>query len=86
MMQHNDKWDYVAQIMVKSKAQEKKLGLTKIGNFDGIDRPQDSTIENPLVAMPFFGFLKRDDKYPNYEDQICSSYRRYGKYMNVAKK
>lgn len=77
MMRHGEKWDYLAQIMIKSKRDELSYGLFKIGNFQDVVFPADRTDENPLVAMPLFG-CKRGDLYPDYEDQICRLYKKFG--------
>lgn len=81
VMQHDDKWDYLVQITIKSKSDEKKYGLIKLCNFKGITLPLDSTQENPLVAMPMHGCLNKGDMYPGFEDQICRLYKRFGKYL-----
>lgn len=76
MMEHDGKWDYLVQIILKNKKDELSYGLTKIGNFPNIPYPIDRADEDPLAAMPIFGYLKKTDTYPNYEDQICRLYRK----------
>lgn len=85
MMPHDNGWDYLGQITVKSKKAEQGYNFTKIANFTDIVPPPDRTTENPLVSMPIFGRLRKDECYPGYEDQICSLYRDYGKYMSAQK-
>lgn len=82
MMCHGDKWDYMVQITPKSRQDELSYRLTKIGNYKDVVLPLDRTEENPMVAMPMYGCLKKKDKFPFYEDQICRLYRRFGKYLN----
>lgn len=79
MMNHDDKWDYMAQIVIKSKKDETSYDLTRIGNFQNIILPSDRTDENPLCAMPLFGCLRKGDPWPDYEDQICRMFRKYGR-------
>lgn len=76
MMCHGEKWDYLAQIEAKSKRYIDSYDLVKIGNFPGILPPADRTEENPLVTMPMFGILKKDDAYPDFEDQVCGIIKR----------
>ena len=77
MMNHGEKWDYLTQITIKNKKDELLYGLQKIGNFSSISPPSDRTEEDPLTAMPMFGYLKKTDTYPFYEEQICRIYRMY---------
>ena len=76
MMERGDKAEYLAQITVKSRRDEAAYGLTKIGCFPDIPLPGDRAEENPLTAMPLFGRMKKDDRWPGYEDQICRLYRK----------
>lgn len=80
MMPHDgDKWDYLVQLTIKNKKDMLAYGLSKIGNFPDVAPPADRTDENPLVAMPFFGFARKGCSWPGYEDQICQLYREFGK-------
>lgn len=79
MMNHDRKWDYLAQLTFKSKKEEQSYDLVKIGNFPDVMLPSDRTEEDPLCAMPLFGYLKKGDAWPDYEDQICRIFRKYGK-------
>ena len=76
MMEHDGKWDYLVQIILKNKKDELSYGLIKIGNFPNIPYPIDRADEDPLAAMPMFGYLKKTDTYPYFEDQICRLYRK----------
>lgn len=71
MMEHDNGWDYLGQFCLKSKRDEEMWGLQKIGCFPDAGCPDDATIENPLVSMPFFGVLHRDSQLLDYEDQVC---------------
>ena len=79
-MCHGDKSDYLFQIAVKSKQDELSYGFTKIGNYLDVELPSDCLDENPKVAMPLYGRLRKDDAFPFYEDQICRLYRRFRKH------
>lgn len=72
MMCHGEKWDYLSQIEAKSRRYIDSYGLIKIGNFPFVLPPADRTEEDPFVAMPMFGILKKDDVYPSFEDQVCN--------------
>lgn len=78
MSRGGKKWDYLAQLVLKSKKDEAAYGLTRIGTFPDAGAPKDRTTENPLVTMPLFGKLKRDSLLPDYEDTVCQLYRRNG--------
>lgn len=79
MMPHDGgKWDYLAQISFRSKKDEASYELTKIGTFPDVGFPEDRTIENPLVAMPLFGKLKRDSQFLSYESTVCRIYKDNG--------
>lgn len=79
MMQHDRGWDYLVQLVIRSKRDELSYQLTKIGNFLDVIPPADRIEENPLVSMPMFGCLKKGDSYPHYEEQICRLYRKHGR-------
>ena len=85
MMPHGDKWDYMVQVTPKSKQDELNYHLTKIGNYKNVILPSDRTEENPVVAMPMYGCLKKGDTIPFFEEQICRLYKRFGKYLNHSK-
>lgn len=82
-MMHNDRMEYLAQLTVTSKKSEEAYGLTKFGFYPNVDIPGNPGDENPLTAMPLFGCLRKSDKYPGYEDQICRLYRKYGHMLNL---
>ena len=71
MMCHGEKWDYFAQIEAKSKRYLSSYGLSKIGNFPNVLPPADQTDEDPIVSMPMFGILNKNDTCPGFEDQVC---------------
>lgn len=79
MMQFGERFEYLAQIVIGSKSEEMSYDLTKIGCYipSGESLMDCYKEENPLVAMPLFGRLKRNDVGPAYEDQICRLYRRF---------
>lgn len=79
MMRHGERWDYLAQIEAKSKRYLDSYELKKIGNFPDLLPPEDRTEENPLVAMPMFGALKKEDSYPDFENQVCNIVSRCNK-------
>jgi len=72
---YKDSSEYLAQIEIKSKRAELGYDLTRIGCFPDIIFPDDSEKENPLVTMPLFGKLKKEDDFPKYENQVCLMYR-----------
>lgn len=72
MMCHGKIWDYLAQIEAKSKRYIDSFKLTKLGNFQNIPHPADRTDENPLVSLPLFGVMKKENSYPDFEDQVCN--------------
>lgn len=72
------RWDYFAQIKLKSRRDEAGYGLTFLGNFPDVGRPKGQGQENLLTAMPLFGKQHRGDDYPDYEDSICRLYRQNG--------
>lgn len=79
MMPHDGgKWDYLAQISFKSKKDEASYELTQIGTFPDAGYPDDRTIENPFVAMPLFGKLKRNSQFLSYESAVCHIYKDNG--------
>lgn len=82
MMNHNDKWDYLAQILIKSAKDEQSYQLKRIGNFPGVVPPADRTEENPETAMPLFGIMEQGNTRPDYEDQICRIYRSIRRWTN----
>lgn len=71
-------YDYFVQIVPKSKKDEQGYGLTRIGNFMNVTAPTDWAKENPLVSMPMFAYLRKDDLYPSYENHICLLYKQLG--------
>lgn len=71
MMEHDKKWDYLGQLFFRSKKDEEQWKLEKIGCFPNAGCPNDATIENPLVCMPFFGILHRNSDILDYEDLVC---------------
>lgn len=77
MMDHGNKWDYLAQIEAKSKRYLSSFGLVKIGNLANVRPPVDRTEENPVVSMPLFGMLRKTDDYPSFEDLVCLSVKNY---------
>lgn len=79
VMQFGERFEYLTQIAIKSKGDEKSYDLTKIGCFvdSNYSLSERYKKENPLTAMPLFGRLKRNDLWPAYEDQICRLYKRY---------
>ena len=77
MMQMGENSEYLAQITIKSKKDEVAYDLVRIGNYPGVTMPDIHGNENPLVAMPLFGRLKKNDYWPAYEDQICRLFRKY---------
>ena len=80
MMKHDGKWDYMSQISPRSKKDELGYELTKIGNFSDLRLPIDRTDENPLVARPLFGYLRKEDTFPCFEEDICRMYQNNGVY------
>ena len=81
MMQLGDKFEYLVQIVIKSKRTENSYELTKIGCYPYFEpvTADDYRKENPLTAMPFFGKLKRTGNRPAYEDSVCRLYRKFSK-------
>lgn len=79
MMQLGERLEYLAQIVIKSKREEKSYDLTKVGCYIPSGEPlmDHYNGENPLVTTPLFGRLKRNDVRPAYEDQICRLYRKF---------
>jgi len=75
MMRFGNRFEYLAQITIKSKRVLDGYGLSFIGHFPDVDFPSTVMDENPLVAMPLFGILRKDDLWPSYEDVICRKYR-----------
>lgn len=78
MMQLGERSEYLAQITIKSRRTEKSYGLTKIGCYPKIVYPKNCVEENPLTAMPLFGYFRKSDQWPGFEDQICRLYRKFG--------
>lgn len=71
--------EFLAQMTIKSRRGENAFKLTKVGHFPNIELPDDPAIENPLTAMPLFGFIRKGENWPLYEDQVCGFYRDYRK-------
>ncbi len=71
MMEHDNGWDYLGQLCFKSKKDEEQWKLQKIGCFPNAGIPDDATTEDPLVSMPFYGVLHRNNQVLDYEDQVC---------------
>lgn len=84
MMNHGDKWDYLAQLSFKSKKDEATYGLVKIGNFPAIIPPIDRTEETPMLTMPLWGLLTKNDTLPDYEEHVCILYKQNGVGINVS--
>ena len=81
MMQLGERFEYLAQIKIKSKRTENTYEFTKIGCFPNdndafIERCKE---ENPLTTMPFFGRLKANDLRPFYEEHVCRLYKKFRK-------
>lgn len=79
MMQAGDRSEYLAQVSIQSKKDENAYGLTFIGCYPNLPRPDDCCDENPCTAMPLLGRLRQADPWPSYEDQICRLYKKYGR-------
>lgn len=77
MMCRGKCYDYFAQIHLKNAKDEAFYGLTKIGCFPDAGAPKDQSQENPLTTMPFFGRLRKDDTFPDYEDLVCRLYQKF---------
>lgn len=71
-------WDYLAQIHFKNKKDLEAFDLSYIGSFPAAGMPDDASIEDPRVAMPLFGKLKREDVLPSYDIDVCSVFKRNG--------
>jgi len=84
VMRFGEKFEYLTQIKITSKRNERSYDLEKVGCFiDSKNNLADSyKKEDLLTAMPLFGRLKRNDLHPSYEDQICLFYKEYKKYKN----
>ena len=78
MMQLGEKSEYLAQITIKSKKEEESYGLTLVGCYPDIHRPNNYWGENPCTAMPLLGRTKQSNQWPGFEDQICRLYRKFG--------
>lgn len=78
MMQHDKGWDYLGQLYFKSRKDEERWQLQKIGCFPEIVVPSDAITENPLVSMPFYGPINRNSTQLSYENTICSLIKLYG--------
>jgi hypothetical protein len=78
MMNHDNKWDYLGQLSFTSKKDEQRWKLTRIGCFPNAGFPDDATEENPLVCMPFYGILNRNNDHLAYEDLVCFLYKLRG--------
>ena len=78
VMLHDHGWDYLVQLYFKSRKDEEKWQLQKIGCFPDAGSPADATVEDPLVSMPFFGALHRNTDELAYENQVCSLYKLRG--------
>lgn len=74
----NGKWRYQCQIILKSKKDELFWNLNKIGSFPQAKQPDDGEVENPYLAMPLFGKLRKTDTIPIFEESICRAYQKYG--------
>lgn len=83
MMSHGEKFDYLAQLAIKSKVAERSFELTRIGNFPGVKLPNNRTDEKPEVTMPLFSYLKRSDPWPCYEEQVCHFYKKFRKFLQM---
>lgn len=83
MMRLGQKFEYLAQITIKSRRQEKGYELTPIGCFPRSNTPFPCCYEeeNPLTAMPLFGRIKPEDAFPGFEDQVCRLYKRHRKLL-----
>lgn len=73
-----NRWDYLAQIYFKNRKDEEAFNLSYIGNFPEAGMPDDASVEDPRVAMPLFGKLKREDILPSYDNDVCSIFKRNG--------
>lgn len=73
---------YLSQMTIKSKKAENYYELTKIGNFLNVYLPASVLNENPVVAVPLFGYSKWDAPLPAYEDYICGRYKECGQKLN----
>ena len=78
MMRHDAGWDYLGQLHFRSKRDQERWGLQKIGCFPNAGEPDDATAEDPLVAMPFFGVLRSDSDTLDYEELVCRLYKSNG--------
>jgi len=79
-MKMGDHKEHLAQITIKTKKDEEKMSLIRIGNYPNVALPKNCLLENPLTAMPLFGVSKKKGLLPGYEEQIC---RLYQKNFNV---
>ncbi|MBQ8611621.1 MAG: hypothetical protein IJ412_07945 [Oscillospiraceae bacterium] len=77
MFEHDNGFEYLAQIEIKSKRAENGFELLKIGCFPGVSLPDDYCDTSPLTAMPLFGKSKFDVDRPSFEKQICLLYKRF---------
>lgn len=78
-MCHNETCDYFFQIIPKNKKDEQGYEMSLIGSYPDISLPTDHAEENPMVVMPIFGRMKKDDIRPAYEDQVCRLFKRFGR-------
>lgn len=79
MMKHGKKFDYLGQLYFKSKKDEERWGLDKIGRFPDAGAPDDASIEDPRVSMPLFGMLRHQDSSTlHYEELVCQLIRSCG--------
>ena len=70
MMKRDAGWDYLGQICFKSRKDQEKWGLCKIGCFPNAGHPDDATAENPVVSMPFFGDKRPGEDFLIFEDLV----------------
>lgn len=68
---NKNRWSYIGQLDLKSKKDEERWNLQKIGCFPNIKRPSDEVAIRPLVSMPITGFFHKEEEYPHFENNIC---------------
>lgn len=72
--------DYLAQICIKSRTQERSLAMTYLGNFPILSAPDDHVPRDVRIAMPFHGIAI--DGVIDYERTVCMRYKAFGIHHN----
>ncbi|MCI6488211.1 MAG: hypothetical protein MSA25_09190 [Clostridiales bacterium] len=68
----------MAQIIIKSKADEKKYEFIKIGSYPKAGHPINQVEVNPMVLTVILGKAKLSDPWAPYEETICYRYKDFG--------